>query len=160
MKARVESVRRDGVRVITILFTLGVIPMMIWACATTGGNNGEGEASQLAYERFDDCFFASTLSDWRPLDDENLVAFTMGRRPYHVRLFRPAFNLSFQQTIAFYDRDGRICPFDEVVVDGVMTDRIQITSIRQLTDEQLNELYIEFGIRAPEVIVAPESAVE
>ena len=37
-------------------------------CATTEPGTSAGTTS-----RFNDCFFARTLSDWRPLDDENLM---------------------------------------------------------------------------------------
>jgi Family of unknown function (DUF6491) len=121
---------------------------------TTSGAEGRSTS--------DDCFFASTLHDWRPLDDENLILFANGRRPYHVELVRPAMGLSFDVMIGVYDRDGRICSFggDAIIVDGVIPDRITIRSIRRLTDEQLDEVYVQFGIRAPAVIETEEVDLE
>jgi hypothetical protein len=127
------------------------------ACAQTPATSGaEGSST------YDDCFFASALHDWRPLDDENLILFASGRRPYHVELVRPAMGLSFAVTIGVYDRDGRICSFggDAIIVDGVIPDRITIRSIRRLTDAQLDELYVQFGIRAPVVIETEEVDLE
>jgi len=107
---------------------------------------------------YDDCFFASTLRDWRPLDDQNLILFANGRRPYHVELVRPAMALSFNVMIGVYDRDGRVCPYggDAIIVDGFMPERIAIRSMRRLTDAQLDEVYVEFGISAPPVIDTEE----
>lgn len=110
----------------------------------------------------DDCFFASTLRDWRPLDDENLVLFGSGRTPYHVELFRPAMGLSFNVMIGVFDRDGRICPYggDAIIVDGAVPDRIPIRSIRRLTDDELDELYVQFGVRAPAIVATDEVELE
>jgi hypothetical protein len=60
--------------------------------------------------------------------------------------------------IGVYDRDGRICPYggDAIVIDGVIPERILIRSVRRLTPEQLDEVYVQFGIRAPAVIEAEE----
>ena len=78
---------------------------------------------------YNDCFFAVSLSDWRPLDNSNLILFATGRRPYHVELMRPAMSLSSNVEIGVYDRDGRICPFggDAIIVDSIMPERITIS---------------------------------
>jgi hypothetical protein len=106
--------------------------------------------------------FASTLHDWRPLDDSNLILFADGRRPYHVELVRPAMGFSYEVMIGVYDRDGRICPYgdDAIVVDGVIPEQIAIRSMRRLTDRQLDEFCAEFGIRAPAVLEAEEVPLE
>ena len=129
---------------------------LLSACAGTATTSG------AARPTYDDCFFASTLHDWRPLDDENLILFAGGRRPYQVELVRPAMGLSYDVMIGVYDRDGRICPYggDAIVIDGLIPDRILIRSVRRLTDEQLDEVYVEFGIRAPAVIEAEEADPE
>jgi hypothetical protein len=122
---------------------------MLSACATVDVTDASARAT------FDDCFFASTLRDWRPLDNSNLILFANGRRPYHVELMRPASGLSFNVAIGVYDRDGRVCPYggDSIIVDGgFMPERIAIRSMRQLTDEELDSLYVQFGIRPPAVV--------
>ena len=113
-----------------------------------------------ARSSYNDCFFARALSDWRSLDNSNLILFASGRRPYHVELTRPAMSLSSNIQIGVYDRDGRICPFggDAIIVDGFMPERITIRSIRQLTEDQLLEVYQQFGIRPP--VVVETEAVE
>lgn len=121
------------------------------ACATTSENQGS------AFSNFNDCIFARSISDWRPLDRRNLIVFAGRRNPYHVQLSRQSMRLSFQQQLGFYDRDGRICPFggDAVVIDGAIPERITISSIRRLSGEQLTEVYMQFGIERPEIITAP-----
>jgi hypothetical protein len=106
-----------------------------------------------------DCFFARSITDWRPLDNRNLVVFTGIRRPYHVQLSMPANELRFQDSIAFTDRDGRICSHggDSVVVNGAIPERISIAAIRRLTEGQLEELYLSFGVKRPTVIETPET---
>jgi hypothetical protein len=118
------------------------------ACAATN----ERAASDFSPAR--DCMFAATLRDWRPLDDENLVLFGSGHVPYHVELVRPAFGLNFNFMIGVYDRDGRICPYggDAIIVEGPMPERISIRNMKRLTDEELDQLYIQFGIMPPPVV--------
>jgi Family of unknown function (DUF6491) len=109
---------------------------------------------RAASSRADDCFFTRSLRDWRPLDNSNLLLFTTGRTPYLVELFRPAMGLSFNIMIGVYDRDGRVCPDgrDAIIVNGAIPDRIPIRSMRRLTDEELDEVYVRFGIRPPAVV--------
>jgi hypothetical protein len=122
-------------------------------CVSGGATAG---ASPGGTRTADDCLFAVTLRDWRPLDERNLILFADGRRGYHVELFRPALGLTFDVMIGVYDRDGRICPYggDAIVIDGPMPERIEIRSIKRLSDEELDELYVRFGVRAPAVIEA------
>jgi hypothetical protein len=135
---------------------------LVTAVAALGGCAGSAATSATTRSTAADCFFASTLRDWRPLDDANLVLFGSGRTPYHVELFRPAIGLSFNVMIGVYDRDGRICPYggDAIIVDGAMPDRVPIRSIKRLTDEQLDELYVQFGVRAPAVVTTEEVELE
>jgi hypothetical protein len=130
---------------------------LLGACASAP--TGEATARPTSS---DDCFFASTLRDWRPLDNENLILFAIGRRPYHVELTRPAIGLSHDVMIGVYDRDGRICPYggDAIVVDNGIPDRIPIRSMRLLTDEELDEVYVQFGVRGPAIIAVEEPEAE
>ena len=101
-----------------------------------------------------DCFFANTPYDWRSLDDQNLVVWAPSRRcPYHVELFGRCHGLRFTDTIAFLDRDGRICPYggDAIVVDGISPEECRIASIRRVTEHQLQALYVEFGLEDPPI---------
>lgn len=56
--------------------------------------------------------------------------------------------------IGVYDRDGRICPFggDAIIVDGPMPERIAIRNMERLTDDELDQLYLRFGIGPPAVV--------
>jgi len=114
------------------------------------------------YSSYDDCFFANAMTDWRPLDSMNLVVFTGVRRSYHIQLATRSPSLRFEDSIAFVDRDGRICPYggDAIVINGSMPDRISIASIRRLSESQLEDLYRSYNIAVPGIIDAPELAQE
>jgi hypothetical protein len=115
------------------------------SCATTD------DGSRIARETYNDCFFAVSLSDWRPLDDENIILFAGRRNPYHAQLSRPAFNLRRGLEIGVYDRDGRVCPYggDAIVIRGMMPDTIRISSMRRIELEELDQLLVSFGITEP-----------
>jgi hypothetical protein len=134
--------------------------LLLSACAA---GNGAADTSRTSGPQvYSDCFFPGTITDWRALDNRNLVIYAAGRRPYHILLATPSMNLRFAQDIGLSDRDGRICPYggDSIIVGGAVTDRIPIASIRRLTDEQLVDLLLEFGIRRPEIIPEPEVEIE
>ena len=139
---------------ISAILTLG-------ACASTGGNEAEF-ASNPAFGSENDCFFARAVSDWRALDNRNLLVFTGRRSPYHVELSTPSRNLRSQETIAFSDRNGRICPFggDAVIVGGPFPDRLTISSIRRLSEGELEDVYLQFGVTRPEIIETSEDPIE
>lgn len=130
-----------------ILFSLIPVSGLLAACTSVG----EPRTSQ--FSPAEDCMFARSLRDWRPLDNENLILFGSGRVPYHVELVRPAFGLTFDVMIGVYDRDGRICPFggDAIIVDGPMPERITIRSMERLDEDELDALYVRFGIQPPPV---------
>lgn len=142
-------------RILHALLSLPAI-LTLGACASTGTGSGPAFASD------NDCFFARSVSDWRPLDNRNLIVFTSRRNPYHVQLSAPTTRLRSQDTIGFMDRDGRICPYggDAIVINGIMPDRITIASIRRLDEGTLEEVYLQFGIRRPEIIETPGEPVE
>ena len=119
------------------------VATLVAACATTSPEESVTGA--------DECMFAVSVRDWRPLDDENLILFETRRRAYHVELVRPAFGLRSDVTIGVYDRDGRICPYggDAIIVDGGILDRIPIRSMRRVRDGELDALYVQFGIEPP-----------
>jgi len=136
--------------------------IVVLALGASTGNAATDSKSRTGFMTGNDCFFARSITDWRPLDNRNLVVFTGVRRPYHVQLSMPANGLRFQDTIAFTDRDGRICAYggDSVVVNGAIPERISIAAIRRLTEGQLEELYLSFGIKRPTVIETPEAAAD
>ena len=123
-------------------------------CLSTAGTGVDGRTT---YQGYNDCIFARAITDWRPLDNMNLVVFTGRRQAYHVQLTMRSTSLRFEDRLAFTDRDGRICPYggDSIVINGMMPDRIPIASIRRLTEAQLVDLYRSHGISVPEVIDTP-----
>ncbi len=134
-----------------------VATLALTACATQGqGGN------QATFGSDNDCFFARAVSDWRALDNRNLLVFTGRRSPYHVELSSPSMRLRSQETIAFSDRSGRICPFggDAVIVGGPFPERLTISSIRRLSEGELEEVYLQFGVRRPEIIETSEDPIE
>lgn len=146
--------------------TLNVVSGLIAALALTGcASTGGSEAAmgrQATFGSDNDCFLARVVTDWRPLDNRNLLVFTGRRTAYHVQLSMPTTSLRARDTIAFTDRDGRICPYggDAIVINGLMPDRITIASIRRLDEGALEDVYLQFGIRRPEIIETPEESVE
>ena len=142
-------------RILHALLGLSAV-LTLSACATTETSPGPAFGSD------NDCIFARSVSDWRPLDNRNLIVFAGRRNPYHVQLSRASTRLRFSDQIAFTDRDGRVCPFggDSIVINGAMPDQISISSIRRLTEGGLEEVYLQFGISRPEIIETPEESVD
>lgn len=135
------SMSRSGLLLASVVIASGI------SCTTTND-----EINRVATPTHNDCFFAGSLTDWRALDDENLILFAGRRRPYHAVLVRPAFGgLDRDFRIGLYDRDGRICPYggDAIVLDGFNPESIRIQSMQQLTLDELDQLYVSFGIMDP-----------
>lgn len=123
-------------------------------CASAEPREKSAAPAKTPTKTYNDCIFGRMLTDWRPLDKENLILFAGGHQAYHVVLAIPAMQLDFSVMIGVYDRDGRICPYggDSIIVDGLMPERILIRSIQRLTDEQLDALYAQYGISQPKII--------
>jgi hypothetical protein len=119
-----------------------------------GAQTAKAARKAAAAAVHNDCMFARSLRDWRPLDDEHLLLFGPGHTAYLVQLVRPAMGLSFNISIGVYDRDGNICPYggDSIVIDGPIPERISIQSMQRLDDAELDEVYVRFGIRPPVVV--------
>jgi len=134
----------------TQLIAAATASLLVAGCAGTPSVD-----NSTALGNSTDCIFGRTISDWSALDDRNLIVFAGRRNPYHVELVRSAFGLSRDFSIGIYDRDGRLCPYggDAIVVrGGGLPDRVTIASIRQLTEEELELLYVEFGIEEPIIV--------
>jgi hypothetical protein len=108
-------------------------------CATPATTAGD----RAARESDTDCIRSSLITDWRPLDERNLIVYE-GRRPFHVELAQSCFGLDFATMVAFYDRsaDERICGygFDRVIVDRTIPEACSIAAVDELTEEQAEEL--------------------
>jgi hypothetical protein len=80
------------------------------------------------------------------LDDSNIVVSASASRKYHIVLTRRAFNLKSSWNIGFSSPTSRICGrFSEVVVDDTFgPERIRIESLRQISDEEYEDLRAAF----------------
>lgn len=139
-------------RILTV--TLSVL---LAACAGTTDRESARSVSD------EDCFFARSVSDWRALDDESLVVFAGRRNPYYIELAVACTSLRFRETIAFSDRDGLICSYggDAVLTEDTVPQRCLIASVRGISEEELEALYVERGIRdLPPPTPEPEVEVE
>ena len=118
---------------------------VLGACA--GAPKTAGEEVYAVESRGTDCISQMTVRDYRVLDDSNLIVSGSARRKYHVVLSRRAFGLRSTWQIGFRSTTGQICAgFSDLIVDdGFGPDRIRITSIRQLTPEDEQELLLRFG---------------
>lgn len=136
---------------VLILFSSSIL----LACASgsdvddTGSDGDEGRRA--------DCIFGPSIRGYQVLDDSNLIVEGSGRRNYHVVLYRQAFGLSSSWALEFESPTGRICGgFSEVTYDGTLQrESIRIRSIRELTDEDREDLLIQFGKKKPEIEQTP-----
>lgn len=121
------------------------------ACAT-GSSNGESLSSSGGGSP-SDCILGGSVRNYTALDNQNLILYGPGNRPYHVVLASRAINLESEFTIGVYDRDAafggisRICPYggDAVIVDGPIRERILIRSIERIDDSRVEALKVRYG---------------
>lgn len=120
------------------------------ACASGGEGLETDPDSDVV--RGTDCISQNSIRDYTVLDDANLIVSEGVKRKYHVVLFRRAHGLRSTWRIAFSSHSSRICSrFGEVIVDdGFVPQKIRISSIRQLSPEDEEELLIRFGKKEPE----------
>lgn len=139
--------------------TLGVLGLgalaviaTVSGCATGSSENGETTRNRGA-PLPSDCIMGGSVRDFTALDDQNLILYGPGRRPYHVVLVTRAIDLESEFSIGVYDRDAalggisRICPFggDAIIIDGPLTERIPIRSIELIDDLAVEALLVRFG---------------
>ena len=103
--------------------------------------------------------FSRSVRDFTALDNQNLIIYAPRSRPHHVVLTTPTLSLESEFAIGVRDGDGdgRICSFgrDRIIIDGVLVEEVQIRSIEQIDELDVEALRIEFGLDEP-----AESAVE
>ena len=132
---------------IIILFSCGVL-----GCAGVpeGGDGGN--------RRVDDCIHQPSIRGYTVLDEQNLIVEESASRAYHVVLQRRAYGLRTSWQIAFDAPTSRVCErFSSVVFRGDRgRESIRIDSIRQLTEEEEEDLLIAFGKKEPEIEITPE----
>ena len=54
--------------------------------------------------------------------------------------------------IGLFDRDGLICPGDAIVARNLLPDRVTIRSVRRISDDELEALYVQFGLEPAAVV--------
>ena len=134
-----------------ILFTSS----LLLACAA--GNEAPDSGSDGDEGARADCIFSPSIRGYQVLDESNLIVEGSGRRHYHVVLYRRAFGLSSSWALEFQSPTGRICGgFSEVIFDGTLQrESIRIRSVRELTEEEHEDLLIQFGKKEPEIEQTP-----
>ena len=107
--------------------------------------------------RGSDCISIRTIRDYTALDDKNLLIWASVKRPYFVRLFRPAWGLRGSFQLGTVSRDDRLCPYggDALVFDSAGRDTARIASIRRISREEADWLRVRFGKKDPAEEQAP-----
>jgi hypothetical protein len=127
------------------------------ACATSG--DAYESAGDPVTVRGNDCILQSSIRDYRTLDDRNLIVSAGARGKYLVELSRKAFGLQSGWSIAFASPAGRICSGSgEILVDDGFgrKEAIRLSSIRKISQDELDALLVQYGKKDPET----ERAVE
>ena len=116
----------------------------------------DGDRSEVSSGRTD-CIFRSSIRGYSVLDESNLIIEGSGRRNYHVILQRRAHGIRSTWGIGFDSPSSRVCAgFSEVVFQGHMdNDSIRISSIRELSPEDHEDILIQFGKKKPEIEQTP-----
>ncbi|MDH3620881.1 MAG: DUF6491 family protein [Gammaproteobacteria bacterium] len=125
------------------------------ACAGTA-EQGDSVADDEPRGR-GDCIHEPSIRGYTVLDEQNILVEAGGRRQYHVVLSRRAHELRYSPGIWFNSTTSRVCAgFDSIGYKGSMTGRERIESIRELSEEEEEQLLIQFGKKEPEIDNMPE----
>jgi hypothetical protein len=122
------------------------------ACAGTAREGRQVDSARS------DCIYQPSIRGYTVLDESNLIVSASARRQYHVVLQRRAFGLRSNWSIGFKSATGRICAgFSEVIFDGRFDDgeSIRMSSIREISVEEEEDLLIRYGKKEPEYEQAP-----
>jgi len=134
-----------------------VISCLLVACAGTPEEGGA--ATDDAISSRGDCILERSIRGYTVLDEQNLIVEASGRRQYHVVLRRRAYGLQHSLGIVFDAATSRICAgFDSIRYEGDTTSSlgsVRIDSIRELSEEEEEDLLIQFGKKEPEIEYTP-----
>jgi hypothetical protein len=124
------------------------------ACAGTSDKPSEGTDERASQSR--DCIHEPSIRGYNVLDEQNLIVHATGRRQYHVVLSRRAHGLRHSFGIWFKSTTSRVCAgFDSIEYEGSMSGIHRIESIRELSEEEEEDLLIQFGKKEPEIEHTP-----
>lgn len=129
---------------------LGAVLALLAACAAAPPGEAPRRPTVRAGEfGTPDCFLRRLASDFRVLDDRNLVVFAPGRADaYHVQVSLPLQGLRFADAVAFESRNTRICGYagDELVVSrGGGPEQASVIGVYRLDRRALEGLLARFG---------------
>lgn len=135
------------------------------SCAIAGcAGSDEAPASGAGDIDFrgSDCILISTIRDYTPLDDSNLLIWGPAKRAYFVSLVRSTFELRSSFRLAFSSRDDQLCPYggDGIVVGSLDRDTVGIRAISRVSEEQADQLLIRYGRKEPAEQQAPAPEVK
>jgi hypothetical protein len=101
----------------------------------------------------DECVFVRNITNWRVLDNRNVVLFTANeRRAYLAQLGTPASDLAHAFKVAFIDRDkdGQLCgrSLDKVeAVGSPISQPATIMGLTRLDEAGLQELETRYDVK-------------
>ncbi len=101
----------------------------------------------------DECVFVRNITNWRVLDNRNVVFFTANaRRAYLAELGAPASDLTHAFKVAFIDRDrdGQLCGrrLDKVrAVGSPVSQPATIMGLTRLDETGLQELEARYDVK-------------
>ena len=145
-------------QIVIVVLSCGLV-----ACAGPSTQGETGTDDTLSAGR--DCIHQRSIRGYTVLDEQNLIVEASGRRNYHMVLRRRAQGLRSSHGIVFDTSSSRVCAgfdgirfddsfgFETRMSDGL--DVVRIASIREITEEEREDLLIQFGKKEPEIKHTP-----
>jgi hypothetical protein len=145
-----KLIKNVVLQIVTVL-----VLCIVGGCAAPGEPDS-GSSGDVDF-RGSDCILVSTIRDYTPLDDSNLLIYGPGKRAYFVTLVHSTFELRSSFRLQFSSRDGQLCPYggDEIVVGSFGREAVGIRAISRVTEEQAEQLLIRYGRKEPAEQQAP-----
>ena len=139
-----------------VLQVVTILVLCIVAGCATPGEPASDDSGDVDF-RGSDCILISTIRDYTPLDDSNLLIYGPGKRAYFVTLVHSTFELRSSFRLQFSSRDGQLCPYggDEIVVGSFGREAVGIRAISRVNEEQAEQLLIRYGRKKPAEQQAP-----
>ena len=139
-----------------VLQSLVIITSCVVAGCAATDRSESGSNGDIDY-RGSDCILISTIRDYTPLDDSNLLIYGPAKRAYFVSLVHSTFELRSSFRLQFSSRDDQLCPYggDGIVVGSFGRETVGIRAISRVTEEQADQLLIRYGRKEPAEQQAP-----